>query len=436
MKLLYVIHQYFPYARSGTEQYCLATSREARRRGDDVTVLSLHWEEHVSEPPVRVWEETYDGFRVLWLAHWIGLNPNRVLRDYHNPPVAARFGELLDELRPDAVHFFHLRQLGADLIPMARARGLRTVVHLMDFWYLCPRFTLLRSDGALCDGPPQQGLGCVPCHLGPDAPERELADQRDALAALPPDPQDTPAARLGALVRRKDVMLQQLAQADHVFAPSRFLAGMFVHNGFPAARIEVLPYGLDPDRVHKLPVLRPRTPLRVGFIGVLSPWKAPHVLIDAVLALPELPLELTLHGDLTMSMFADYVAGLQQRAAGDPRIRFAGAFAGERLDEVLAGLDLLVVPSIWYENTPFVVLEAFAAGVPVAASELGGLTELVQPGRQGWLFPAGDAQALAELLRTCVAEPQRFDRLAVQVPASIAMNYDRFRAVYGGQAPA
>jgi glycosyltransferase involved in cell wall biosynthesis len=135
-------------------------------------------------------------------------------------------------------------------------------------------------------------------------------------------------------------------------------------------------------------------------------------------------------------MFADYVAALQQRAAGDPRIRFAGAFAGERLDEVLAGLDLLVVPSIWYENTPFVVLEAFAAGVPVVASELGGLTELVQPGRQGWLFPAGDARALAELLRTCVAEPQRFDRLEVQIPASIAMNYDRFRAVYGGQAPA
>jgi glycosyltransferase involved in cell wall biosynthesis len=272
----------------------------------------------------------------------------------------------------------------------------------------------------------------VRCHLGSDAPELEFRAARDALAQGPPEFDDTPRARFGALVRRKDDLLARLGDADHVFAPSRFLAGMFVRNGFPAERIEVLPYGLDPDRVRRLPVARPRTPLRVGFIGVLSPWKAPHLLIDAVRARQELAVDVVLHGDLGMQDFAEYVAELRRRAGDDPRIRFAGSFAGERLDDVLGAIDLLVVPSIWYENTPFVILEAFAAGVPVAASALGGLAELVVDGRNGWLFPAGDAAALGRLLERCVADPAAFAALEVAPPPSIAANYDRFRAVYAG----
>ena len=76
MRLLYVIHQFFPDCHSGTEQYCLATAREARRRGDEVTVLSLNWESHRDMPPIRLFELPYDGFRVLRLDHWQRLNPN------------------------------------------------------------------------------------------------------------------------------------------------------------------------------------------------------------------------------------------------------------------------------------------------------------------------------------------------------------------------
>ena len=123
MKLLYVIHQYFPECHSGTEQYCLAVSREARRQGDEVTVLSLDPHTFKDEPPILFEDRPYDDFPVWRLRHWEGMSPNDVLFDYENPLVARIFEGFLAEHRFDAIHFFHLRRLGADLLRSAdRAR--------------------------------------------------------------------------------------------------------------------------------------------------------------------------------------------------------------------------------------------------------------------------------------------------------------------------
>ncbi len=206
MKLLYVIHQYFPACHSGTEQYCLAVSREARRRGDDVTVLSLEPDYNRRDPHLVVFDRPYDDFTVLRLRYWGGIQPNEVLRDYENPLAAAKFGEVLDSVQPEAIHFFHLRNLGSDFLDVACDRGIRTVVNLMDFWYLCPRFTLLRSDGSLCEGPPDGGRGCVACAY-PDLQgaldDAEVQAESLAQASDRTPTADTPNDRFAALIQRK-----------------------------------------------------------------------------------------------------------------------------------------------------------------------------------------------------------------------------------------
>ena len=422
MRLLYVIHQFFPDCHSGTEQYCLAMAREARRRGDHVTVLSLHWDYRRARPSIELFEQPYDGFRVLRLNHWIGVNPNTVLRDYQNKHLEGWFRTVLEDVRPQAVHFFHLRQLGSNLLPLARLHGCRTVVSLMDFWYLCPRFTLLKSDGSLCNGPPDAGVGCVACEhpdlMGLQAPEGE--------AALV----DEPGAKLRALLDRLKTNLANLATADHVVAPSRFLAGMFARNGFPAEQMAVVPYGLEPDRIRPSPSVRPRQPLRVAFCGVLSPWKAPHLLVEAVHG-SSLDVRLTIHGRTEEGTFQPYIDRMLAEAAGDERIHFPGAYDSSAAAEVFAAMDLLVVPSTWYENTPFVVLEAFAAGVPVLASDLGGLREIVVEGRNGALFRAGDAGSLRAKLTSIVGDAAWFDRNRPSPPSSISDTYAEFAKRYG-----
>lgn len=422
MRLCFVVHQFFPYAQSGTEQYCLAIAREARRRGDDVTILSLHWAHDREHPPISVEDEPYDGFRVLRLSHFKGINPNDILRDYDNRHLEGWFGRVLDEVQPDAVHFFHLRQLGGNLIDVAKARDARVVVNLMDFWYLCPRFTLRQSDGSLCEGPPDGGKGCITCnHPG-------LADVEPAPA--PAQLKRDQPSRLRALLDRKDYLLQQLAKADSVIAPSRFLASMFEKNGFQHDAMEVVPYGLEPGRIEARPVQRPRKPFRLAFCGVLSPWKAPGLVVNAVRQI-DTELELKIWGNTGETMFADYIRSVQQAAEGDPRISFAGPYSGEQTSDVFAEMDALVVPSTWYENTPFVVLEAFAAGVPCITSDLGGLSEIVRDGHNGLLFPAGNAKALANAIERIVTEPGLYERLQPEGAPDMQANYDRFAAIYG-----
>ncbi|GAB4148710.1 MAG: hypothetical protein Fur0037_17020 [Planctomycetota bacterium] len=404
MRLLFVIHQFFPFARSGTEQYCLAVAREGRRRGHHITILSYHDEWGPSEPPVEVSAVPYDGFEVLRLRHWIGLNPSEARRDYENPSIGEAFGRVLSDVRPDAVHFFHLRKLGANLIGIARKSGYRTVVSLTDFWFLCPRFTLRRGDGSLCQGPVDDPSICVACTGS--------------------DPEEAPD-----LIRRKDAVLAELASADRVIAPSRFLAERFADNGFPPERIDVLPYGLDRGRVRRIPVDRPRNPLRLAFAGVFSPWKGAAVAIEAV-RMTNAPVELTLWGNDRETMFLDHIAELKRSAGDDPRIRFAGPYGEGEIDRVFAQTDVLIVPSLWYENTPFVILEAFEAGVPVVATDLGGMSEIVTNGVNGYTFPAGDAASLSRLIEGLVADPSKLRRLTPRPPTSIRNDWDRFAEHY------
>lgn len=438
MRLLYVIHQFFPDCHSGTEQYCLALAREAQRHGDSVTVLSLHWDHDRDWPSIRLFEQPYEGIPVLRLNHWRRINSNDVLRDYENRHLEGWFRAVLDSVKPDAVHFFHLRQLGSNLLAVARANGIRSVVSLMDFWFLCPRFTLLRRDGSLCQGPPDDGMGCVAC---------EFPELTGITPAGSSSLTDDPPARLRALLDRKARQLQHLDLADQVVAPSQFLAGMFVRNGLRPDRLQVLPYGLAADRIKTArpaaaatptepPATPARKPLRIAFCGVLSPWKAPHLLLGAVAGLPG-EWHCTIHGRLDEPMFADYIAGLRQQAEGQGRIRLAGPYGEADTSRVFGEMDVLVVPSTWYENTPFVVLEAFAAGVPVIASDLGGLSEIVRDGHNGLLFRAGDAASLRAALSRLLEEPGLLQRLQPEPPPAMSSNYLAFAAAYrGAPAPA
>ena len=309
MRLLYVIHQFFPDCYSGTEQHCLAAAREAQRRGHDVTVLSLHWDHDRKSPPIKLFDAPYEGLRVIRLNHWRGLNPNDILRDYQNLHLEGWFQEVLDDVRPDVVHSFHLRQLGSNLLRVAKRNGCRVIVSLTDFWFLCPRFTLLRRDGELCSGPPEEGAGCVSC----EHPElSEVQADPDA-----PRLSDEPSPRKHALLNRKRQLLSDLARADAVFAPSRFLAETFLANGLQHDGLQTVPYGLEPGRIEPIPTERPRSPLRLGFCGVLSPWKGAHLLVDAVREIED-PIELTVHGRTDEPMFQPYIDDLLARAEGVP----------------------------------------------------------------------------------------------------------------------
>jgi glycosyltransferase involved in cell wall biosynthesis len=403
MKLLFVVHQYLPRHVTGTEQYVRALAHGLQQAGHQVTVFAY-------EPliqfaaPGREWfeqDEVVEGVPV----HRCSVHPrhsaNRELGDYENPLVGQLFARWFAAQSFDVVHVFHPRNIGLCALREPRRRGVPVVVHLMDFWFLCPNYLLLRSDGRLCDGPPDQGLGCIGCidaQLAANVDADGLRPYLAALASLPTPAGDltpTVARRAHALVARKPTLFAELAQASAVIAPSRFLRQRFEAQGFPNGRIRHLPYGLDRSRGAvrpAQPAARDRAVLQVGYIGSISRHKGVHIAIAAVRALARHDVRLCVHGSL--DSHPDYAAELRRLAADDPRIEFCGRFEPPELGRVLASLDCLAVPSLWYENTPFAVLEALNFGLPVLASDLGGIAEIVQHEHNGLLFPAGDAQAL------------------------------------------
>ncbi|MCA8955993.1 MAG: glycosyltransferase family 4 protein [Planctomycetes bacterium] len=446
MRLLYVVHQFLPRHLTGTEQYVRSLALGMRARGHEVSVFTLEPVLNLDSPG-RMWierDEEVDGVPVRRAGLHLETQPNRELADYLNPLAVRLLCRFLDEHEFDLAHVFHLRYLGIGALAELRRRGLPVVVNLMDFWFLCPTFILLRADGGLCDGPPRDGVGCVRCAAPDIARVMDTVQLDDVLhrlapdAPAPPDLHQSPMRRARALIGRKERLFEALAGASAVVAPSRFLQSVFEANGFPRGLIEHVPYGVDPDRLGgrtKRWSSRLRRRVEIGFIGSLTEHKGLHLLIEALRSIDGNTWHLHVHGSL--ETHPAYSKRLRALADEDPRITFHGPFPPRRLGGVLAELDLIVVPSVWYENTPFTVLEAQMMGLPVLASDLGGISESVRHQENGFLFEAGSVPALRAQLEEILADPECLPRLRLDAGVrTLDQNLDDFAALYARFLPA
>jgi glycosyltransferase involved in cell wall biosynthesis len=293
------------------------------------------------------------------------------------------------------------------------------LVTLHDYHLLCDVSTLLRPDGELCtDGLRGSCSACLRRH--PLLAERWDGGELEAAWAR--------AARARFERHRAD-----FAAAHVVIAPSRFLARTFEAAGFrPPQGFEILRAGY-PGPVHAPRRRDPARTLRVGYLGGLYPSKGVHVLVQAFRALVGEPVELHVHGHL--DWFPDYVRELRRLADGSA-VHFDGPFEPRAVDAVLSRLDLLVVPSIWYENMPITIQEAHRHGIPVVVTAMGGMAEAVEHGTTGLTFPRGDAPALAAAIRSLARDAALYDRLAQNRPrvASLIEVVDRLEQLYAAPA--
>ena len=171
--------------------------------------------------------------------------------------------------------------------------------------------------------------------------------------------------------------------------------------------------------------------LRIGFIGTLYHHKGAHVLLEAVRSLPtDMPLKVKIYGEL--EQFPEYARTLRSIAGNDHRIEFCGTFPNTRIGEIFYGLDVLVVPSLWYENSPLTLSFAQAARVPVVATDSEGMNEVIADGENGFLFEKGDVKGLADIIRMLCNDRVLVKQLSdhARQPKSISSYVDELERIY------
>lgn len=414
MKVLVALHDYLPLHAGGSEVHAHEVARELARRGH--TVSAAFTERDLGRQEGTVERGELDGVQTYELVHQREYADAR--ETWQQAPALAVFRRLLDEVRPDVVHFHHLSLWGSGAARAAKEAGARVVLTLHDYHLICDNAVLLRSDHALCtDGPRGDCADCIRRH--PVLTERwENATKDQAYAR---------AARERLEHHRAD-----LAHVDVAIAPSRFLGSVFRDAGLLRAdQLVHFRYGYPGPR-REPRASDPTQPLRVGYIGGIYPSKGVHVLVEAFEHLRDVEATLELRGHL--DWFPSYVDELRQRAAG-LAVTFPGPFTRNELDDVLARFDVLAVPSIWYENMPLTIQEAFRNGLPVVTTDLGGMAESVEDGVSGLLFPRGDAAALAGCVRRLAADRELLARLAAGRPhvPELAEIVDRIEGLYGAE---
>jgi glycosyltransferase involved in cell wall biosynthesis len=446
VRILLGVHQFFPEFRGGTEILTLSTARELKARGHDITVLTGFPAPKDTPEAERFDSYDFEGLPVerFFHAHVHTARQDVAQAEYNNLFFASRFRGLLTRLQPDVVHFFHLERLSASALEVCHDLRIPTIYTPTDYWAICPSHQLRLPDQSFCPGPDALGVNCIrhlvglvprlqpirgPLQLLPDWLMKPVVAtlNRD----LPLKPQF--AKSVSAVSRRLAFMRHQVGRVDAVLAPNRSIVSVFADNGFSTANFRVIPYGISQHIVKNTSPKNLRQGaggLRLGFIGTLSDHKGAHVLLEATRLLSGTPLQVDIYG--ATDQFPEYAARLRCLAAQDPRITLRGTFDNGEIGTVMSSLDALVIPSLWRENTPLVLYSAQMAKLPVIASDVAGIAEVVEHGVNGLLFRVGDAQGLASNIRRVLDEKGLLQRLsaAAKPPKSITQYADELVGVY------
>jgi glycosyltransferase involved in cell wall biosynthesis len=210
--------------------------------------------------------------------------------------------------------------------------------------------------------------------------------------------------------RRLEHLLGQLNRAQLCLSPSQFLLAEYQRHGLREPQCEHSENGVEVDWAQSL---TPRTQrsqrLRFGFIGSFLPSKGVDLLVQAFQDIAPGEAELHLYG--TSLWDGGRFANRVERSNRHPDVHFHGAFAHDQLAKVLDFLDVLVVPSRWFENAPLTLDEAALAERPVIGSDHGGLREIILRRGNGLLFRPGDAPSLLQSLRRFIDEPALWEKL-------------------------
>jgi glycosyltransferase involved in cell wall biosynthesis len=311
--------------------------------------------------------------------------------------------DFLNDLRPDVVHFHHIIGFGVEAIALVRRVLPKAAIVFTFHEYLaiCAHHGQMVKTARekLCHGSsPADCAACFPEHTAEKFFQRERFLQ------------------------------DHFALADGFVSPSRFLRDRYVAWGLPSTRFSVIENGLDvAERTPPRTLAKGGRRARFAFFGQVTRFKGVHVLLDAVSRIPDDAWGT----DAALEIFGGNLETQPEKVQAEinallakvgPRARLHGAYQGHELPRLMAQADWVVMPSIWWENAPVVIQEAFHHRRPLIVSDIGGMAEKVRHGVDGLHFRASSAQDLAETMAMAMGDRTLWGRLSAAAPAVLDLH--------------
>jgi glycosyltransferase involved in cell wall biosynthesis len=369
-------------ATPGVEAHYLARAASPLARHAETPLMSLR------QGPNEVFAHL-DAYDHEWIS-------SRAIEELDGPIAAW-----LRDLAPDIVHFHHLIGFGAEMLALVRRVLPQAAIMVTFHEYL----SICLNHGQMV----------------------KTARNRLCARASPAECATCFPAWTPARVHRRERFLKDhLALADRYIAPSAFLADRYIAWGLPADRFAVIENGLAPAPVAaQRPLSRAGRRARFGFFGQVTEFKGLPVLLEAIARVPDA----VWGDDAALCVFGGNLDGQPEAfrarfealmARAGRRARFYGAYRSEELPRLMGQVDWVVMPSIWWENSPVVIQEAFHHRRPVICSDIGGMAEKVRHDVDGLHFRAGSAEDLADRLAEAMTDRTLWPRLAKGCPEPLS----------------
>lgn len=350
----------FFYPKGGADKYFLTISQELTKAGDlvipfamaDEKNLDSKWSSYFSEN--INYYQSKNHFKLAWRLIW-------------NQEAAKKFSKLLDDTKPDLIHVHNIyHQLSPSILTEAKKRQIPVVMTLHDYKLVCPNYLLYTNNHYCQQCLNGNYLNCL----------KNNCYQSYTKSGL---------AVLESFLHNK-VWHSYRDNIDLFISPSNYLKNLMIEAGWDEKKIVVLN--------NPAPEYNPQTDgKRLLYLGRLTPEKGINTLIKA-LKLTEASLDVAGSG-----VSENDLKKLSAELNLEERITFHGQLSGEPLEKLIKSAKAIIVPSVWSENMPLVILESLAYNKLVIASQTGGTPELIEDNKTGFLFPAGNVETLANTIK-------------------------------------
>ncbi|HXM21605.1 MAG TPA: glycosyltransferase family 4 protein [Terriglobales bacterium] len=380
MRILYCNKYNFPF--SGTEVYMFELMDLMRAQEHEVALFSMADPRGVPTPYDQYFLPKID-FKSP--AHGLMARAKLAAHAIYSTDARRRLRQVIAAFRPDVAHVRNIyHHLSPSILWELKAQGVPVVYHLNDFKLLCPTYNMVAKGHACerCRGGQFRHVLTEGCYTGPPGSALVLMAE--------------------AYLHRWLGTYQKCV--DHFLTPSRFAKEKLLQNGFSAEKITVLPH------FQKLPAQAPPNAAAdapILYFGRLSPEKGVADLLRAMKHLPHVQLQIA--GDGPQRSELESLA----RELCLKNVKFAGHVGGKDLDRLIASACFTVLPSRAYETLGKTILESYAWGRPVIASDLGSRRELVDQGETGLLFPPGNVEQLGKAISFLVGRPELAAQMGV-----------------------